>query len=90
MPTHLHPFLFIYLYIKCLSLTELHVHVQMNIKSETEEALSSMKELEGIVTSDQEIQSQQVTFPTPSPLALTSELPQRDIHCRVVPASCAS
>ncbi|KAB5581318.1 hypothetical protein PHYPO_G00174200 [Pangasianodon hypophthalmus] len=32
----------------------------MSVKSETQEALSSMKELEGIVTEDQEIQSQQV------------------------------
>lgn len=37
-----------------------------------------MKELEGIVTGDQEIQSQQVTLPTPFPLALTSALLQRD------------
>ncbi|MCJ8730148.1 hypothetical protein PDJAM_G00180850 [Pangasius djambal] len=32
----------------------------MSVKSETQEALSSMKELEGIVTEDQEIQSQQL------------------------------
>lgn len=37
--------------------------MQVSIKSDTEEALGSMKELEGIVTDDQEIQSQQVKLP---------------------------
>ncbi|XP_060782619.1 sperm-associated antigen 5 [Neoarius graeffei] len=39
---------------------QLMSNTMMSVKSEVEEALCSMKELEGVVTDDQEIQSQQV------------------------------